>query len=1061
MIGALRAGAHPPQRLLPVLLALLLLAASVRAAPPTALRFTTADGLPSNAVHQVVEDRDGYLWFATDDGLARFDGQRFRIWRMEQGLADNQLLSMATDAQDRLWIGTAQGHLMRMSADRSHIERFDRARFPALAGVAIGVVLPAPDGVVWFGTRDAGLFRLGPGHRLRQYLPTANADGLPDRRVDHLALAADGTLWVGTPRGLARWRNGRFLPPPTMLATAPVSALLVDAEQRLWVGGAAGPWRASDEGRLEPLDAPAGTRALGASHSGGPWLGEDDRVWKSGAGQLPGVGVAPLGSADVPRFRTALEDRHGSLWLLGWHLGVWRLPPHWQHFSSLDEASQELPAISAAHLARDAPPLGLACADGSRWRLDGKGIQRQPAGSTGTRQWRWDAMEQLRPPGPLALHCDADNGLWWGGRHGLTRWADGRFHPVAGVEGEVSALHLAEDGALWVASTGTVRRYRIQGGVARPGVQIDARQGLPSLRLASLASDAHGALWASSARGLLRIRPREGQVRLYTRSEGVPDAVFNAQLQADGSTMLAVDAHGRRVRFDPVGLAACRGEPALVVERVQLHRDGLLQVLPSKAALHLQPDDRDIQVSVRLLGAAMPARQQYRFRLCGLDREWIRVGRSGTRGFPRLPPGEHRLEFQARLADGSWSSTRALLLQVERSGWHHPVLVGARTAAGALLVGGGAWAAVRRVARGRRAQASAQRLSLALRSAQAKAHYLATLGHEVRTPLTGILGMAELLLSSPLHAAQRQPLERIQRSGHALLERVNRALDEACLEAGCTPLRAADFEVSGFHRQWLARQVLPSCRRGTALAVCLRVAGDARAHGDALRLAQLLDAVARVVGRHTGAGHMVLEVAWRPGREGLLWTFNAGGHAVHPAGRGTGKAVPTPSLASLRMGLTAAERLAGALGGTLRVHATGSRRWRVQVGIPMPAVAPPPRGRVLLVDDDPQAALAGTTLLSAQGWQPVHAPHALAGLTELAAGRFDLVLVDIELSGIDGLALIGLLSARSESAPVLAMSRQPAADLPGRVRAAGGAGILPKPLTAGTLRRALQQAGGA
>jgi len=321
-----------------LLLALLLLASSVRAAPPMALRFTTADGLPSNAVHQVVEDRDGYLWFATDDGLARFDGQRFRIWRMEQGLADNQLLSMAADAQDRLWIGTGQGHLMRMSADRSHIERFDSARFPALAGVAIGVVLPTPEGVVWFGTRDAGLFRLDTGHRLRQFLPTVNADGLPDRRVDHLALAADGTLWVGTPRGLARWRNGRFLPPPTMLATAPVSALLVDAGQRLWVAGAAGPWRASDEGRLEPVDAPAGTRALGASRSGGPWLGEDARVWKSGGTQRPGVGIAPLGSADVPRFRTALEDRHGSLWLLGRHMGVWRLPPHWQHFMSLDAA---------------------------------------------------------------------------------------------------------------------------------------------------------------------------------------------------------------------------------------------------------------------------------------------------------------------------------------------------------------------------------------------------------------------------------------------------------------------------------------------------------------------------------------------------------------------------------------------------------------------------------------------------------------------------------------------------------------------------------------------------
>lgn len=1042
-----------------LLLALLLLASSVRAAPPMALRFTTADGLPSNAVHQVVEDRDGYLWFATDDGLARFDGQRFRIWRMEQGLADNQLLSMAADAQDRLWIGTGQGHLMRMSADRSHIERFDSARFPALAGVAIGVVLPTPEGVVWFGTRDAGLFRLDPGHRLRQYLPTLNADGLPDRRVDHLALAADGTLWVGTPRGLARWSNGRFLPPPTMLATAPVSALLVDAGQRLWVAGAAGPWRASDEGRLEPVDAPAGTRALGASRSGGPWLGEDARVWKSGGGQLPGVGIAPLGSADVPRFRTALEDRHGSLWLLGRHMGVWRLPPHWQHFMSLDAAPQEMPAISGVHLDPDAPPLALACADGSRWRLDGKGIQRQLPGGTGTRQWRWGATDQAPPPGPLALHCDTANGIWWGGRHGVTRWADGRFHPVAGVEGEVSALHLAEDGALWVASAGTVRRYLIQDGVARPGVQIDARQGLPSLRLASLASDAQGALWASSARGLLRLRPREGQVRLYTRSEGVPDAVFNAQLQADGSTMLAVDAHGRRVRFDPVGLAACRGEPALVVERVQLHRGGLLQVLPSKAVLNLQPDDRDIQVSVRLLGAGMHARQQYRFRLCGLDREWIRVGRSGTRGFPRLPPGEHRLEFQARLPDGSWSSTRSLLLQVERSGWHHPALVGARISAGALLLGGGAWAAVRRVARGRRAQVSAQGLSLSLRSAQAKSHYLANLGHEVRTPLTGILGMAELLLSSPLHAAQRQPLERILRSGHALLERVNHALDEARLEAGCTPLQAADFEVGAVHRQWLARQLLPSCRRGTALALCLQVAGDARAHGDALRLGQLLDAVTRVLGRHTGAGHVVLEVAWRPGREGLLWRFTAGGRAAYPPGRGAGSAAPTPSVASLRLALATAERLAGALGGTLRVHATAGRQWHVQVGIPMPAVAPLHRGRVLLVDEDDHAALAGSAMLTAQGWEPVHAAHALAGLTELAAGRFDLVLVDLDLSGIDGLTLIGLLPGRNVSAPVLAMSRQPSAGLAGRVRAAGGAGLLPKPVTAASLRRALQQAG--
>ncbi|PAL01902.1 hypothetical protein B8W90_13490, partial [Staphylococcus hominis] len=65
-------------------------------------RLGAAEGMPSRMVLALAQDRQGYIWAATDDGLARFDGQRFRIWRMEQGLADNQLLAMAAGAQDRM-----------------------------------------------------------------------------------------------------------------------------------------------------------------------------------------------------------------------------------------------------------------------------------------------------------------------------------------------------------------------------------------------------------------------------------------------------------------------------------------------------------------------------------------------------------------------------------------------------------------------------------------------------------------------------------------------------------------------------------------------------------------------------------------------------------------------------------------------------------------------------------------------------------------------------------------------------------------------------------------------
>jgi CheY-like chemotaxis protein/signal transduction histidine kinase/streptogramin lyase len=1068
------AGSTAARSLCAVLLWVLLAGAAL-ATPYNALRFTSADGLPSSAVRQLVEDRQGYLWFATEDGLARFDGHRFRVWRIEQGLADNQLLAIATDARDQLWMGTGHGQLMRMSTDREHIDVFDGARFPALAGTAISVVLPAPDGVIWFGTRDAGLFRLGPERRLRQYLPTRRGDGLPDRTVEHLAMTADGTLWVGTPNGLVRWNDGRFLAPePALLGNAPVTALQVDAGGRLWVGGAAGPWRSVPGGRLEPVDASADTRPLAAARRGGPWLGDGAQVWQGDGGPLPGVTIAVTDNHAAPRFRSALEDRHGGVWLLGMQRGVWRLPPHWRHFMPAGTTVPTLPARDAMRLDAARPMQALQCADGSGWRISAQAIERHSPRGGSVRRWPRDAQVPLGREDGGVVHCDGVEGLWWGGRLGLARWTAGRFQRVSGVHGEVSALHVADDGALWIAGAGSVRRYQVTGTVARPGVFVDARQGLPPLQLTSLASDAHGAVWATSARGLLRLRPREGKVRLYTRSDGVPEAVFNAQLRADGAHMLALHPQGAVVRFDPAGLTACPGEPALVVERVQVHRDGHLQVLAPQPTLHLRPGDRDIQVSIRLLGAAVEAGQQYRFRLCGLDREWIRVGRSGTRGFPQLPPGEHRLEFQGRLGDGRWSATHVLQLHVERSGWHHPATLGLRVAAGALLLGGGTWATLRRLARTRRAQASEQRAALAVRSAHAKEQYLATLGHEVRTPLTGMLGMSELLLDSPLHVSQRQQMERIREGGLRVLQRVNQALDEARLEAGCAPVQSLVFNVAQVHRQWLARQVLPLCSRGTAVALCVHVAPGAYAHGDPDRLIQMMESVASPLVSRTGAGRLVLQVGWRPGREGLLLDFAASGTANRhlPPASGAGVATPAPTPAALSAALARARRMTHALGGRLRVHAGAGRQWRVLVSLPLPVAPPPPDlggrdaapppgpgRRVLLVDDDAATAALGCRLLAELGHQAVHVPHALAALAELAAAQVDLVMLDLALPGLDGLALLELMRAQGFHAPVLAMTDRDTPGLAGRAIAAGATALLRKPTCSDTLRAALHEAG--
>ncbi len=1038
------------------------------AGPVNAQRFTTAHGLPSNVVHAALEDRHGYLWFASDDGLARFDGQRFRIWRREQGLPDDQVLALARDADDQLWLGTGQGQLARLSADRHQLTRFDARQFPALENTAIVVVRPGPDGEVWFGTRGNGLFRLGKDGRLRHFLPTVRGDGVPDRTVEHLVFTADGSLWVGTPRGLARWRDGRFhAPVPALLATAPISSLLIDRDGALWVAGAAGPWRGSPDNTLQPLDLGTDTRALGISRRGGTWLADGTLVWRQGT-RTPPISLASLTDRLTPRFRSAFEDRHGGLWLLGRHLGVWRLPPHWQHFEAMERVDTPGASLSAIEL--DGPQVHqLQCADGTRWFLDEHAIERRSGKDAAVQRWPWHSDRHPRPSGPLAVHCDGSNRLWWGARGGLHRWSMGHLHPVPSGGLEVNALHVADDGALWVASPGVLRRFRVGEGGLQHSVRIDARHGLPPLRFHSLTIDAQGALWASAARGLVRVRPREGKAQLYTQADGVPSVLMSARLQAQGHHVQAIAADGRSMRFDPAGLAHCRHRPVPVVERVQLLRDGRLQVLPVQSTIHLRPGDRDIQVTARRLGPTVES-PHYRFRLLGLDRDWIRVGRRGTRGFPQLPPGTHRLEFQVREVDGHWSPGETLILVVARSGWQHPLMIGLRMALGVLLVCGAVWATLRRRSILCDRRRSRAHLDAAQQSARAKADYLSTLGHEVRTPLTGVLGLSELLLASPLTPAQRLQLERIRQGGQTLLHVLNQALDEARIDAGRMPLMAQSLQIAAVCQDWHRRNVIAFCRRGTGLAMCLHVAADARGQGDPARVMQVLDTVAATLAARTASAGLVLQVAWLPGREGIMIELiTTGPRAGRRAGRagGTVAFLPTPAPGELQAALEPAQALVRALGGMLRLHGLDRKHWRVVIHLPLPpwpGTAMPAALRVLRVGALPATAETLADQLQALGHCVASAEHALAALAALAESQsqaFDVVILAMDLPGVNGLALLDMLRARRPALPALVMlgSDREAQEGQAAVLAAGAV-PLHVPATAAQLRVALQRAWG-
>ncbi len=183
-------------------------------------RITTQEGLPNQEVLALFEDRDGFIWAGTGDGLARLEGTRIRVFHHDHNdpgsLAHDQVMGIAQDASGTLWIATMDG-LARYDA-RS--DTFTNLHIPAVGTNArqadrMQQVLPLGDTLLWVVT-EAGLYRYDiRGSRFTSMQGRPPGEGPAGMINAGGALfwdAARSTLWAGTHKGLASWdaRTGRW-----------------------------------------------------------------------------------------------------------------------------------------------------------------------------------------------------------------------------------------------------------------------------------------------------------------------------------------------------------------------------------------------------------------------------------------------------------------------------------------------------------------------------------------------------------------------------------------------------------------------------------------------------------------------------------------------------------------------------------------------------------------------------------------------------------------------------------------------------------------------------------
>lgn len=334
-------------------------------------------------------------------------------------------------------------------------------------------------------------------------------------------------------------------------------------------------------------------------------------------------------------------------------------------------------------------------------------------------------------------------------------------------------------------------------------------------------------------------------------------------------------------------------------------------------------------------------------------------------------------------------------------------------------------------------------------ASRAKSEFLATVSHEIRTPLNGVVGMSDLLMDQPLDAQSREFVGTLQLSATRLLELINDILDFSKIESGRLELERQPVR--------LAALVDEACRlfEPHAVAKGVRLEGQVASDlpeyclGDPARLHQvLLNLVANaikfteqgaitVTATRSGSGHLCLAVRdTGPGIEidkqaWLFEPFRQGDASTSRRYGGTG------------LGLAISQRLTQAMGGTLGVEShpgLGSRFW---VELPLKAVegevqassvsqpeSQPEReqvagGKVLLVEDNLVNQQVAMAMLERQGCAVQIAETGPKALTIANQQRFDIIFMDVQLPGMDGLEATRQLRQKGgwcSEVPIVAMT---------------------------------------
>nr|WP_320946707.1 two-component regulator propeller domain-containing protein [Bacteroides intestinalis] len=869
--------------------------------------FSVEDGLSSNSVRAIMQDKYGFMWLGTDDGLNRYDGTTIKVYNLNpQG--SNDYISSLYDTTDNIWVGTEGGvYIFDYETESFELFKVLTAQGDSIKS-NVNHIAEDRDGNLWFSTVGQGIFKYNISKHYLEHYEFKDANGL----MASVLVDSENQIWAVTNWGsptvskLNKAEN-KFEPFPITYEAGQYDSnslvMLEDSEHALWLGT----WECG----LQKIDRYTGkaitylhpSEGKGATHihslmeyaphqlligsddglllfntltcehqlftedettpyslsnrfvypivkdrEGGIWVG----TYYGGVNYLsPNTGqfecfahsrfYNSVNGTVIGRF---CEDSSGYIWIASDDGGLSRFAPKDKQFTHYmpDEHRNSLSYHNVHALCMDDDDLWIGTYTGGVNVLNTKTgtfrVYTTKGGDLTTldgtssyaifrdrekRIWvtsmaginlynreednfiRVKDLESLT----IDIDQDADGNIWFSTQgKGLFKynpdkktWKNYVYSntPGALVNDQVNCVLIDGNGNMWVGTMNGLCKY--DAGEDRfEAIPLD----IPSRNICGRVEDQH-VLWLTTTKGLVRYAPGES-CQVFTRSDGLQSEQFlpNAALKASDGKIYVGSVNGFNA-FYPYQIKMNKVLPPVVItgleifnKEIRIGDKKLPKALNWMAELDLSYKDHVFSLLYASLSYCTPEKNQYAYKLEGFDKDWNYVGSQNKATYTNLPAGTYVFKVKATNNDGIWSNQEASLKITI-----HPPFYWSTASKILYFI----WVCIaltffirfllKRTEKKHTAEINQLNVSKEKEVHEAKIKFFTMIAHEIRTPVSLIIGPLEKIMKSsiPMPAVLRDDLNIIDRNSQRLLFLVNQLLDFRKVEQEGITMRYASQNI--------------------------------------------------------------------------------------------------------------------------------------------------------------------------------------------------------------------------------------------------------------------------